>query len=137
MRTACLLAAGFGTVAALVLPALIPSLLPLSLGARIAVAVALLVPLGLVMGMPFPQGLRRTGQGSLPAPPFYWGLNGVMSVIGSVATVLVALVFGFQVAMLSGCALYLIAALSVSWIGKFGHLDRTGPNGSPPGAPSP
>jgi predicted membrane-bound spermidine synthase len=112
MRDACLVAAGLGAIAAFVLPALIPVLLPLELGARIAVAVALIVPLGLVMGMPFPQGLRRTGQGSLPAPPFYWGLNGVMSVIGSVATVLVALVFGFQIAMLAGSALYLIAALS-------------------------
>ncbi len=114
MRTACLAAAGLGVVAAFVLPRLIPVLLPLELGGRIAVAVALIVPLGLVMGMPFPQGLRRTGEGSLPPPPFYWGLNGVMSVIGSVATVLVALVFGFQIAMLAGSALYLIAALSTS-----------------------
>jgi hypothetical protein len=114
MRTACLAAAGLGTVAAVLLPRLIPVLLPLELGGRIAVAVALIVPLGLVMGMPFPQGLRRAGEGSLPPPPFYWGLNGVMSVIGSVGTVLVALVFGFQVAMLAGCALYLIAALSTS-----------------------
>ena len=112
MRTACLLAAALGAIAAFALPRLIPILLPLGLGARIAVAVALIVPLGLVMGMPFPQGLRRTGEGSLPPPPFYWGLNGVMSVIGSVATVLLALVFGFQIAMLAGSALYLIAALS-------------------------
>jgi predicted membrane-bound spermidine synthase len=114
MRTACLSAAGLGVVAAFVLPRLIPFLLPLELGGRIAAAVALIVPLGLVMGMPFPQGLRRTGEGSLPPPPFYWGLNGVMSVIGSVATVLVALVFGFQIAMLAGSALYLIAALATS-----------------------
>ena len=114
MRTACLVAAGLGAVAAFTLPHLIPALLPLGLGARIAVAVALIAPLGLVMGMPFPQGLRQTGQGSLPAPPFYWGLNGVMSVIGSVATVLLALVFGFQVAMLVGSALYLVAGLAAS-----------------------
>ena len=114
MRTACLVAAGLGAVAAFTLPQLIPALLPLGLGARIAVAVALIAPLGLVMGMPFPQGLRQTGQGSLPAPPFYWGLNGVMSVIGSVATVLLALVFGFQVAMLVGSALYLVAGLAAS-----------------------
>ena len=114
MRTACLVAAGLSAVAAFTLPHLIPALLPLGLGARIAMAVALIAPLGLVMGMPFPQGLRQTGQGSLPAPPFYWGLNGVMSVIGSVATVLLALVFGFQVAMLVGSALYLVAGLAAS-----------------------
>jgi hypothetical protein len=64
------------------------------------------------MGMPFPRGLRETGKDSLPAPPFYWGLNGIMSVIGSVTTVFVALMAGFQAAMLMGCACYLLAALA-------------------------
>jgi predicted membrane-bound spermidine synthase len=107
---ACLAVAVLGASAALALPQLVPLLLPLDLWARVLIAVAMLVPLGLVMGMPFPQGLTRTGRGSLPAPPFYWGLNGVMSVIGSVGTVLIALVFGFRLAMLAGSALYLLAA---------------------------
>jgi hypothetical protein len=72
----------------------------------------LIAPLGLVMGMPFPSGLRRTGSGSLPEPPFYWGLNGIMSVIGSIATVFVALMAGFQVAMLMGSGCYVLAALA-------------------------
>ncbi len=112
MGLACVIAAALGFVAAFVLPRLVPALLPLELGGRVAVAIALIVPFGLVMGMPFPQGLRRTGAGSLPAPPFYWGLNGIMSVIGSVSTVVVALVFGFQAAMLAGSACYLLAAVS-------------------------
>ena len=62
------------------------------------------------MGMPFPQGLQRTGTSALPAPPFYWGLNGVTSVISSVGTVIIAVLFGFQVAMLAGGACYLLAA---------------------------
>jgi hypothetical protein len=37
---------------------------------------------------------------TLPYPPFYWGLNGVMSVIGLVGTVIVAVLFGFEIAML-------------------------------------
>ena len=64
------------------------------------------------MGMPFPRGLQATGKAHLPAPPFYWGLNGVMSVIGSVTTVFIALRLGFQVAMLAGCAAYVLAALA-------------------------
>lgn len=110
MRWACLAVAGLGAVAAFSLPSLVQIFLPLGLGARVAIAIALIVPLGLVMGMPFPQGLSRTGQGSLPPPPFYWGLNGIMSVVGSVGTVIVALVFGFQIAMLAGSACYLVAA---------------------------
>ena len=108
---------GPGRCRAFALPRLVPAFLPLELSARVAIAVALIVPFGLVMGMPFPQGLRQTGQGSLPAPPFYWGLNGVMSVIGSVGTVVVALVFGFQVAMLAGSACYLLAAIACEKMG--------------------
>ena len=71
-----------------------------------------IAPLGLLMGMPFPQGLRKTGRGPLPAPPFYWGLNGVMSVLGSVGTVVIALLTGFHVAMIVGSACYLVAAIA-------------------------
>jgi hypothetical protein len=110
LAQACLSVAILGAFAALALPRLVPMLLPLDLWARVLIAVAMIVPLGLVMGMPFPQGLKRTGRGSLPPPPFYWGLNGVMSVVGSVGTVLIALVFGFRIAMLVGSGLYLLAA---------------------------
>ena len=109
---ACAAVAVIGTIEALALPRLVPSLLWLPLWGRIVVAIILIAPLGLAMGMPFPRGLKQTGEGSLPAPPFYWGLNGIMSVIGSVTTVFVALIFGFQAAMLMGSACYMLAALA-------------------------
>jgi hypothetical protein len=109
---ACLIVAGVGTADALILPRLVPMLLPLSLSARVAIAIALVAPLGLAMGMPFPRGLQKAGRGPLPAPPFYWGLNGTMSVIGSIATVFMALAMGFQAAMLMGSACYVLAAIA-------------------------
>lgn len=112
MRVACVAVAAIGALEAIVLPRLVPLLLPLPLWARIAIAVLLIAPLGLGMGIPFPRGLRETGRGSLPAPPFYWGLNGIMSVLGSVATVFVALMAGFQAAMLMGSTCYVLAALA-------------------------
>jgi hypothetical protein len=112
VRWACFAIGILGVAAAFFLPRVIPVLLPLDLGMRVAIAVAVIIPFGVMMGMPFPQGLRQTGQGSLPAPPFYWGLNGVMSVIGSVGTVVIALVFGFHVAMLAGSACYISAAIA-------------------------
>ncbi len=111
-RGACLVVAVLGTIEAVALPRVVPWLLPLPLGARIVIAMALVAPLGFVMGMPFPRGLQGTGRGSLPAPPFFWGLNGVMSVIGSVTTVFVALRWGFQAAMLLGCLAYVLAGLA-------------------------
>jgi hypothetical protein len=112
MWKACAAVAIIGTIEALALPKLVPTLLWLPLWGRIIVAIILIAPLGLAMGMPFPRGLKQTGEGSLPAPPFYWGLNGIMSVIGSVTTVFVALMFGFQAAMLMGSACYVLAALA-------------------------
>lgn len=112
IRVACVAVAAIGAVEAIVLPRLVPLLLPFPLWARIAIAVLLIAPLGLGMGIPFPRGLRETGRGSLPAPPFYWGLNGIMSVLGSVTTVFVALMAGFQAAMLMGSACYVLAALA-------------------------
>ncbi len=97
---------------AFALPLLVPALLPLPLGARIGIAVAIVAPLGFAMGMPFPSGLRRVGGGRLPEPPFFWGLNGVMSVVGSIGTVLVAVTLGFQVAMIVGALCYVGAGLA-------------------------
>jgi len=112
MWLACVAVAVIGAIEALALPKLVPALLWLPLWGRIAVAIVMIAPLGLAMGMPFPRGLRQTGQGSLPAPPFYWGLNGIMSVIGSVITVFVALMAGFQAAMLMGSVCYVLAAIA-------------------------
>ena len=111
-RGACLVIAALGTLEAIALPRIVPWLLPLPIAARILIAMALVAPLGFVMGMPFPRGLQSTGRGSLPTPPFFWGLNGVMSVIGSVVTVFVALKWGFQAAMLIGCLAYVLAGLA-------------------------
>jgi hypothetical protein len=107
----CLAVASLGVVYAFVLPRVVPGLLSLELAARIAIAMVLVTPLGFAMGMPFPSGLRKTGQG-LPEPPFYWGLNGILSVVGSLGTMVVAVTCGFQVAMLAGCACYVAAALA-------------------------
>jgi hypothetical protein len=112
LRPVCLAVAALAAVYALALPRVVPLLLPLPLGARIAVAILLVAPLGFLMGMPFPRGLQATGQGPFPLPPFYWGLNGIFSVVGSMATMVAAVILGFTWAMLGGAAFYLVAALA-------------------------
>jgi hypothetical protein len=114
-RRACLTVTALAVTWALVLPRVVPVLLPLPLWARVAIAILIILPIGLAMGIPFPRGLRRAGQGALPPPPFYWGLNGVMSVLGSVGTVALALMAGFQAAMLAGSGCYALAA-AFAWV---------------------
>jgi len=108
----CLGVAALAVVYAFALPRVVPSLLPFPLAARIAIAIVVVAPLGFLMGMPFPRGLQSTGRGSFPLPPFYWGLNGIFSVVGSMATMVTAVVFGFTWAMVGGAAFYLVAALA-------------------------
>lgn len=126
-RAACLTVAALAAVFAFLLPMLIPRLLPLGLGARVAIAIALTAPLGFAMGIPFPRGLLRAGSGALPAPPFFWGLNGVMSVLGSVGTVVVALTLGFRAAMIIGAACYLAAAAAAGAIDRMPAAGGRGP----------
>ncbi|MEI6668855.1 MAG: hypothetical protein WCP29_11920 [Acidobacteriota bacterium] len=107
--------AGIATLAviyAFALPQVVPALLWMPLGARIAIAIVVAAPLGFLMGMPFPRGLQASGTGPFPPPPFYWGLNGIFSVGGSLGTMSVAVVFGFTWAMLAGAACYAVAALA-------------------------
>ena len=126
LRRVCLAVAGLAGVYALALPRVVPVLLQLPLAARIAIAIVIVAPLGFLMGMPFPRALQRTGQGPFPAPPFYWGLNGIFSVVGSMATMGAAVVFGFTWAMLAGATFYLIAALASGTFAGQGGLGSAG-----------
>jgi predicted membrane-bound spermidine synthase len=83
----------------------------LSLPLRIAVTVTLLAPLGLTMGMPMPSGLRLLRHATPEIISWAWGVNGALSVMGSVGALALALVLGFNVALLVGAGLYLAALL--------------------------
>jgi len=123
----CLGVAALAALYALALPRVVPVLLPLPLGARIAVAILLVAPLGFLMGMPFPRGLQATGEGPFPLPPFYWGLNGIFSVVGSLATMVAAVILGFTWAMLGGAIFYLVAALASRAFARASRVDPAGP----------
>lgn len=112
MAASCLMVAVLGVAYALVLPSVVRALLPLPLEGRIAASVALLFPLGFVMGMPFPTGLRAVTPWFRQGPPLFWGLNGVASVAGSIAAVVLAMLFGFGAVMGAGSVCYVVAALA-------------------------
>jgi spermidine synthase len=107
----CLLVFLISIAYALALPRLIPVLLPFSIETRIAITFILLFPLGVLMGMPFPLGIRIVGSSLRTGIPFYWGLNGIMSVFGSITAVIIGVAFGFTFTTLAGSASYLVAAI--------------------------
>ncbi|QDU69386.1 hypothetical protein [Engelhardtia mirabilis] len=79
---------------------------------RIAVSVALLAPLSVAMGMPFPLGLGRIARGDARLTAWAWGINGYMSVVGSVLTIGLGIAFGFQMVVWIGAGVYGVALLS-------------------------
>lgn len=99
-----------------VLPPVLEALLPFSLPVRIGATMLLLAPAGFLMGMAFPTALRCLTGPSARMIPAYWSVNGVTSILGSVATMAVAKFSGYGAALLIGAGCYLIAWAVFPWI---------------------
>jgi spermidine synthase len=102
----------------LLLPNLFATWLPYDSSIRIIISIILLIPLGFFMGIPFPSGLRTLEELSSQSIPWMWGINGIMSVFGSVITTAIGILFGFSQAFLLGASAYFIAFLCVNNLRK-------------------
>jgi len=111
LRRKCAILVILLLLATFLLPVIIESALPLSLPARLLVTVLVVGCLGYLMGQPFPLGvaLLRSRQEALI--PWVWGINGALSVLGSILTLVLAINFGYTTTMLVGPASYLAAAV--------------------------
>ena len=94
-------------------PVLTGALQGSSPGLRAAVASVSMLPLSLCLGFQLPAGLRRLGDQPQRVAAA-WAVNGVYSVIGSVATVVLALTMGYQAALWLGVGCYLLVLLTGS-----------------------
>lgn len=92
------------------LPALFAALLPSALLVREVVTLLLFLPLGVLLGIPFPSGIRWAEREDPEQVPWLWGMNGLASVLGSVLAMVLAWHFGFSAALLTGAGAYLVAA---------------------------
>ncbi len=102
------------------LPIILNELLGLELGFRILTSFFILMPLGFVMGFPFPLGIRMLKIMNQDSQiPWMWGINGASSVLGAVMTVVIAISFGFNEALITGAVCYLIVLLTVKKSGIF------------------
>ena len=73
---------------------------------RLFLTAASLFPLGFVLGMPFPIALRLIPAAASPAVPWAWALNGWMSVVAGLVTVLISRNLGYSTALLVAVAAY-------------------------------
>jgi hypothetical protein len=83
---------------------------------RVFTAVALLAPMGLVMGMPFPLGMKVVASKPDAPAAFLWGINGATSVCASVLAVAIAVGWGISTAFWAGCVTYAVATLALGLV---------------------
>ena len=98
--------------------------LPLPL--RVTTSILLIAPLGLLMGMPFPLGLRLVDLRAPRLTPWAWGVNGFFSVIGSVLSMILGMTLGFKAALAIGAGLYGVALLAMAVGGGQGDKGTRG-----------
>lgn len=83
---------------------------------RILTAVAILAPMGVMMGMPFPLGMKVASLRPNAPTAFFWGINGATSVCASVLAVAIAMGWGISAAFWVGCVSYAIAAVALGLV---------------------
>ncbi len=93
-----------------VLAGLFEATIRLPWAGRVGIAVAALLPLGVLMGVPFPAGLRWVGRAAPRWVPWVWAVNGCASVVSAVLAALVSLSWGFSAVLWSAAAAYALAA---------------------------
>lgn len=98
--------------AAALSPAL-DALLSLSITAKVLVMGLFLLPLGVALGIPFPSGLRVMSLTAQDDVPWMWGVNGLMSVVGSTLAAAGAKRIGFNGCLLAAALIYASVALMI------------------------
>jgi hypothetical protein len=96
----------------LALPANFDALLAAPLAVRVATTVALCTPLGGLLGTFFPYGIRLTGAINRDFVAWAWAVNGCLTVVGSVMSIIVAMTFGFTVVIGLFLAIYWLGAVA-------------------------
>lgn len=95
------------------LPSLFSLFLGNALAVRMAMAVVLLVPAGLIMGAFLPVGMRVLAQAAPQLIPWAWAANGVMSVVGSIVCIVLAMSIGFRAVNLIALGVYLLGVAAL------------------------
>ena len=75
---------------------LLPAMLGMDIWVRAGIVIVLLVPTGLVLGMPFPSGVRLVEEQCPHLIPWGWAINAFFSVFGSIFCIVLSMAIGFS-----------------------------------------
>ncbi|HAV42425.1 TPA: hypothetical protein DCX15_00200 [bacterium] len=98
---------------ALIIPHLLPAILGMTPFLRILLSVSLIVPLGVLMGIPFPLGIRLVSTSSPELIPLLFGVNIIASVVGSILSAMTNLEFGYTAGFFIAAISYLVTLTSL------------------------
>lgn len=80
-----------------------------SIFVRIFLVCLILSPPGLLMGIPFPLGIKILSEKNELLIPWAWAINGCFSVLAPILTIMIAMAFGFKTVFWLGAFSYLMA----------------------------
>ncbi len=92
---------------------LLPMMLGFALEVRMAVVVLLLLPTGLVLGMPFPTGMRIVEKQCPHLLPWGWAVNAFFSVFASIFCIVLSMAIGFTNVLLVSIGIYVAGLLGL------------------------
>jgi hypothetical protein len=93
---------------------IVNALLGLGLGAKICIAILAIAPAAFCLGVPFPTGLSALASARPGLVPWAWGVNGALSVAGTVLARLVSISAGYTLVLAAAAVLYALAAAAFS-----------------------
>jgi spermidine synthase len=86
----------------------------LDLTLKVIISIIILALPSTLMGMPFPLGIKIVNKANPYLIPWMWGINGIATVLGSVASMILAIIFGFKAAIIFGIIIYLLGMIALS-----------------------
>ena len=101
-----------------ILPFLLDRFLSSSILTRSLIAMVIVFPAGFLMGIPFPSGLRVLNDFFPEDIAWMWAVNAVMSVLGSILAVIIAILLGFSWSLLVGALVYILVFYKFRSLGK-------------------
>ena len=112
IKQTVILLSGLLTGIILMITVLYPEVFRLCLGfslpARILITIMLVAPIGLVLGLPFPIGLKFLAGKDASSIPWAWATNGYATVVGVSTAVFLAMEVGFSLLLWMALAVYLV-----------------------------
>ena len=85
-----------------------PGMMAATTATRVAFSVVVMVVTGLFLGVAFPAGMRLVQSSHADETPWFWGMNGIGSVVASSLAVVIAVSFGLTAVLLVAAACYLL-----------------------------